>query len=29
MFPFDDYPELDTEENRAASVWQLKKMELN
>lgn len=28
MFPFDDFPELATEENRAASVWQLKQMEL-
>lgn len=29
MFPFDDFPELDTEENRAASVWQLKQMEIH
>jgi len=28
IFPFDDFPELNTEENRAASVWQLNRMEL-
>jgi hypothetical protein len=28
MYPFDDYPELNTEENRAACVWQLKHMEV-
>jgi len=28
MFPFDDFPELATEEYRAASVWQLTQMEL-
>jgi len=28
MFPFDDHPELNTEENRAASVWQLTHMDL-
>lgn len=27
MFPFDDYPELLTEKNKAASVWQL--LEIN
>lgn len=29
MFPFDDYPELYTEENRAASIWQLTHMEMH
>jgi len=28
IFPFDDFPELQTEENRAASIWQLTHMEL-
>lgn len=28
MYPFDDYPELDTEENRAACVWQLQHIEV-
>lgn len=28
MFPFDDHPELDTEQNRAASVWQLTQMDV-
>jgi len=28
MFPFDDFPELVTEQYRAASVWQLKQLEL-
>ncbi len=28
IFPFDDFPELDTEKNKAASVWQLIRMEL-
>lgn len=28
MFPFDDYPELLTEQNKAASVWQLIKLNI-
>lgn len=28
VFPFDDHPELDTETNYAAAVWQLVEMEL-
>lgn len=29
MFPFDDYPELLTEKNKAAAVWQLTDLRLN
>lgn len=29
MFPFDDYPELRTEKNEAAAVWQLTDLRLN
>lgn len=28
MFPFDDFPELLNEKNKAASVWQLTEMEI-
>ena len=29
MFPFDDFPELDTQANRAMAIWQLIKIELH